>query len=590
MGKRRSVTRGVARFLVAMMASGLLVGLTFLSPAAGQDPVTLEGSVVYQNGPAAGLTVDLFEAGGDGSRSRWITDTTTGADGRFGFSVEPACYVLVAIAPEGRRFSTSRWEEIPICVDGPTTLPPARIQGDRPDVPGPAGTVRFTGGAPAEGVVVDLFQGARQDNRYLQSTRTDADGRYDFEVPDPANCYAVTIIAPEGTMFTSGSRWHNGGNCAGGLDAILADPDPQPGSCSFPVASDTWFSIVDESKVDLIDSDGRINVQHRGAARFDPATGGVQQSGLGMWFIGEYAGVSYFRSGFEIYTYDWDTGVQEVVPLVPGGEPFVHRPLLTSNGVIVYEGYASADDRTFGNVIYDIDSGTNRFLAPFGDIGTALGYDAEADRIDFSRASSYYVGNELLVTANVDFPAQSGAFNSWLATAYEDGRYTVVATTGPASLARWTYDYTAGEVEYVTGQVPHDGYTTFRSGTSPAVALDLDNQRLFLFGIATRGPLGVGASEPALWEMVLPTTEGEFLPVTPIGFEVEDNPFTEMTVGGDGRLYLSALDSLWIFDPAADQLTEYSGCVTPWSIAEVDGTVYMAALRADDTSATFRLD
>ena len=54
--------------------------------------------------PVAGVVVDLFEAGADGSRAQYLRSATTGADGRYRFDVASGCYVVVAIAPPGRSF------------------------------------------------------------------------------------------------------------------------------------------------------------------------------------------------------------------------------------------------------------------------------------------------------------------------------------------------------------------------------------------------------------------------------------------------------------------------------------------------------
>ncbi|MEM9564765.1 MAG: CAP domain-containing protein [Actinomycetota bacterium] len=67
----------------------------------GAESGLLAGTVVDRAGRArSGVAVDLFQANGDGSRGRWLTQVVTDGSGRFGFEPEtPACYVLTYIAP-----------------------------------------------------------------------------------------------------------------------------------------------------------------------------------------------------------------------------------------------------------------------------------------------------------------------------------------------------------------------------------------------------------------------------------------------------------------------------------------------------------
>lgn len=84
--------------------------------SAQVPPVTLvvdrsdaevSGTVVAADGPVAGVAVDLFTAGGDGSRATYLTTGTTDPTGRYGFAPVAGCYVEVLIAPVGRTWTLS---------------------------------------------------------------------------------------------------------------------------------------------------------------------------------------------------------------------------------------------------------------------------------------------------------------------------------------------------------------------------------------------------------------------------------------------------------------------------------------------------
>lgn len=61
----------------------------------------IQGTVTRTAGGSAnGVAVDVFAANGDGSRAAWLDQQTTDGQGRYGFDLDPGCYVLVFIAPD----------------------------------------------------------------------------------------------------------------------------------------------------------------------------------------------------------------------------------------------------------------------------------------------------------------------------------------------------------------------------------------------------------------------------------------------------------------------------------------------------------
>lgn len=93
--------------------------------SGGSVDGTLEGVVTTSDGaPVGDVQVDVFVAAADGSRSTFLGNTRTGADGTFAAQVQPGCYVLVLIAPAERRFVSNgrivvggRFLEHRSCVD-----------------------------------------------------------------------------------------------------------------------------------------------------------------------------------------------------------------------------------------------------------------------------------------------------------------------------------------------------------------------------------------------------------------------------------------------------------------------------------------
>ncbi len=585
MARRRSVvTRGI---LVGWLATVVVaLGWLGVSPAGAQEPtVVIDGDVVYQDGPSIGSVVDLFELGADGQRSRWVGDAITDQQGEYRFEAETGCYVLVAIAPEGRtmRGSSSRYRELALCVETDTTVPTFGIIGDRPSIEGPAGTIRWTGGRPAAGVVVDLFEGSRRANRYVTSTTTAEDGTYAFEVDDPGNCYAVTAIAPDGAVFTNGAPWHNGGNCVGFLDPLLVGDGPVD-SCPFPTLGSAWFTpFADATTEARALPDGRINVQRPNAALWDPATNTIQDSGIRMFYVGHHDGQAYYLRDFRLYAHDWDTGAQTEVPLVPGGNPFVHRPLITDDGIVVYEGYATADQPRFGAVTHDLATGVTTFIATYDELPEIQGYDAAANRVDFGRFSSLHLDDGTISRGDVDWPSGSGT--STLYAGYHDGRRITVVVSDTNVLTSLVYDYATGSDERIDNELSVGGFTLFRPGGLAQVDIDLRTDTLYFFGIATDRPGGAGISEPSLWGLPIPSRPDTVIAATQLGL------FDDLRrlVVVDGTVYFSADDVLWRQRPGVATLDSFPNCGTPWAIGQLDDTALVATNLPDGTPATLRI-
>lgn len=111
-----SSRRTRARFHV--LVSALLVAsiLAVIAPASGAAG-SIAGRVDGPDGSAvAGVQIDLFRAGGDGSRAGFVSHTFTDGGG-YRFDASDGCYVITMIAPDGNEFvSGSRWNQGSLCV------------------------------------------------------------------------------------------------------------------------------------------------------------------------------------------------------------------------------------------------------------------------------------------------------------------------------------------------------------------------------------------------------------------------------------------------------------------------------------------
>lgn len=92
-----------------------------VSLSGGGDPSTIGGTVTNGGSGFGGLTVDLFQANGDGSRGSWLGDTTTDGSGNYSFdNVDQGCFVLVFIAPNGYQMvGGNTWLQQQACVANP---------------------------------------------------------------------------------------------------------------------------------------------------------------------------------------------------------------------------------------------------------------------------------------------------------------------------------------------------------------------------------------------------------------------------------------------------------------------------------------
>ncbi len=83
----------------------------------GGGQSSIAGTVFRSGNGVAAVAVDLFAASADGSRGAWLAQATTDASGAYSFVVEPGCYVLTFIAPEGLTFTNgSQWYQPSQCV------------------------------------------------------------------------------------------------------------------------------------------------------------------------------------------------------------------------------------------------------------------------------------------------------------------------------------------------------------------------------------------------------------------------------------------------------------------------------------------
>ena len=183
-------------------------------PPPDPDPVSgsIAGTVTDTAGDTVtGLAIDLFTSDQDGDRTEFLTSTTTANNGTYTLDVDPGCYVVTFIAPDGRTFTNSQgWLNTAVCAEADETISDIDATLTTSDGVSRIGdTVTDTTGAGVAGVAIDLFTANADGTRgsYLRSTTSASDGNYGFEV-DPG-CHIVTFIAPAGRTFTNTSNWLN---------------------------------------------------------------------------------------------------------------------------------------------------------------------------------------------------------------------------------------------------------------------------------------------------------------------------------------------------------------------------------------------
>lgn len=212
----------VVPFVVALAVVGVFFAIqasaTIAETGVTNDEATekskgegsIGGTVRFAGGkPVSGLVVDYFIANPDGSRNKFIGDVKTDPSGVFSRVVEPGCYVLTYIAPDGGSFvGGGRYFQLGVCVDAgeKVTDLDAYLAAPKGDT-SIGGTVRFADGMPVNGLVVDYFvanpDGSR--NKFVGDENSDPKGRY-RRVVEPG-CYVLVFIAPAGESFTQGGRF-----------------------------------------------------------------------------------------------------------------------------------------------------------------------------------------------------------------------------------------------------------------------------------------------------------------------------------------------------------------------------------------------
>ncbi len=218
--------------------------------------------------PRADLTpADLrrFDHRSDDARGQFYQSVTTGADGRALMPNYTECMVVTLEAPAGYTFPNGRWEQQTVCESQSVTV--VATGGDDPG-PDPTtslgGRVLDANRTGVGGVVIDLFASDPSAQRlaYLRSTASGDDGGFTFEF-DAAGCYVVTFIAPDGSVFSNGTRWLNQHRCLAegervdDILASLASDAPEPGRVSALVFDGpTRDVVVDGVAVDLFTAAG----------------------------------------------------------------------------------------------------------------------------------------------------------------------------------------------------------------------------------------------------------------------------------------------------------------------------------------------
>ncbi len=177
----------------------------------------------------SGVVVDLFAANGDGSRAGWLTNSSTDAGGRYGFSVGAGCYVVVFIAPSGRSFVGGEpYDEQFVCLSaGESNDTVDAVLSGGGGAGGIGDRVSNRDGSGVAGVVADLFAANGDGSRgpWIGDATTDAEGTYGFSAG--AGCYVVVFIAPGGRSFVGGGQYNQqfvcieAGETDNSIDAVL---------------------------------------------------------------------------------------------------------------------------------------------------------------------------------------------------------------------------------------------------------------------------------------------------------------------------------------------------------------------------------
>lgn len=151
----------------------------------GSDNATFTGAVTDGRTPVASVVVDLFATTADGSRGRWLGDTTTGTDGRFTIARSAGCYVFTFIAPDGRTFSNnSPWYQPSACGTPGETVDAIDAALATADEPPTAGCLGAPALDPPSGVIVRVDTVAELQSAVFNADRGTtvliAPGTYDL--------------------------------------------------------------------------------------------------------------------------------------------------------------------------------------------------------------------------------------------------------------------------------------------------------------------------------------------------------------------------------------------------------------------------
>jgi 5-hydroxyisourate hydrolase-like protein (transthyretin family) len=260
---RLAKPRLLQKVSVALLLALVVVGFGSMTGTAAAAPVDngeLDGRLTYFGAALIGVQVDLFEAGGDGQRSRFIESTLSDERGDYSLSVTPGCYVLTIISPDERLFNGSRWSQRAVCVQaGETVTTNAQLSAPANATLG--GQIVLDGGTPAVDVAVDLFTNAGDGSRgeFLRSSRTGSDGKFQFSIP--AGCYILTLIAPTGIEFAGGGQYLQHAECLArddqslDLTAVLETDSPGLATIGGTVTSSLRLGLPGRT-VDVFQVDG----------------------------------------------------------------------------------------------------------------------------------------------------------------------------------------------------------------------------------------------------------------------------------------------------------------------------------------------
>lgn len=224
MGGKRITLAKLTAMAALVITTWFGAGAAAVAVATNEATAAIAGIVFEDGSPRAEVQADLFADG----REVFLESKTTGVDGSYRFDVEPGCYAVTLVAPDGFRFAnapftnTVPYRSYTVCVAAGEVADLGRDNLIR-DVPSPGLFIEVKtedrGGAPIEAIVIDLFASRDGEERgqYLRSIETDADGNGAFSPALALGCYVVTYIAPDGESFVeSGSQWHSLGRCAVG--------------------------------------------------------------------------------------------------------------------------------------------------------------------------------------------------------------------------------------------------------------------------------------------------------------------------------------------------------------------------------------